>query len=227
MFEDFDKISICAEDFKIQDKTDSDDLAQKAEEIGKLERRKAEFKLQKYTAKHYLQLTDFENVGFPNNGDMLVAMSVGSFNAYTMILYAFKKYDQIEHLRITTFNMHQSVITALFQAFDDGKIKKLDILLSESVKFRMPKRFDQMLGEFDKHKATGRVRVKYNWNHSKIILIQAGDDKICITGSGNLSDNAQFEQYYISSGCADYDFFAQWIDKEFTGENKKRERILA
>ena len=208
------------------DNRDSDDLVDEAESRGDIGRRRAEKRLQKYTARHLLQLKDFASVGFPEQGEMSVIMSTGSFNAFTIIQQAFIDYVKIDRLMITTFNMHQDVISSLFRDFDSGKIGYLDIMLSESVKFRMPKRYAQMITEFDRRRHSGRIRVKFNWNHSKIILLQAGETKLCISGSGNLSDNAQFEQYYISNGCSDFEFFRDWIDREFDGENRKREKIL-
>jgi len=203
------------------------DVVDEAESRGDIGRRRAENRLQKYTARHLMQLKDFANVGFPERGEMSVIISTGSFNAFTIIQQALIDYVKIDRLMVTTFNMHQDVTTSLFRDFDSGKIGYLDIMLSESVKFRMPKRYTQMITGFDQRSHSGRIRVKFSWNHSKIILIQAGSTKLCISGSGNLSDNAMFEQYYISNGCSDFEFFRDWIDREFDGENRKREKILS
>ncbi len=67
------------------DNRDSDDLVDEAESRGDIGRRRAEKRLQKYTARHLLQLKDFASVGFPEQGEMSVIMSTGSFNAFTII----------------------------------------------------------------------------------------------------------------------------------------------
>jgi len=108
---------------------------------------------------------------------MSVIISTGSFNAFTIIQQAFIDYVKIDRLMITTFNMHHDVISSLFRDFDSGKIGYLDIMLSESVKFRMPKRYTQMITEFDQRRHSGRIRVKFNWNHSKNYITPGGRDE--------------------------------------------------
>jgi len=208
------------------DRRDSDELVDEAELRGDVKRGKALARLIKYRFVKQMQIANFSEIGLPDSGDAFIAITSGSFNAYTIVLYAINLFGHIDKLSVTTFDMHQDVISDIFHQFDVGNIGKLDLMLSESIKFRMPKRYIQMQECFDERKHTDRIRVKYNWNHSKIILIRIGNDRYCISGSGNLSDNAQFEQYLISHNLCDYDFFANWIDKDFEEERFKREKIL-
>jgi len=51
-----------------------------------------------------------------------------------------------------------------------------------------------------------QITVHYAWNHSKITLIETKGDFFVFEGSGNWSENAQFEQYLFFNYKALYDF---------------------
>jgi len=218
--------ALLCEDTAVIDRRDSDELVDEAEKRGDIARRKAESSRVAFHRQKCAQIAAFADIGLPEPGEMITAITTGSFNAYTIVLHAIAQFNSLQSLALASFNMHQDVIADLFDQFDSGHIERLDVMLSESVKFRMPKRFDQMIACHEERAHTGRVRVKFNWNHSKIILFEAAGNRYCITGSGNLSDNAQFEQYHLSCNLDEFDFFTDWLNREYAGTNRKRELIL-
>jgi len=208
------------------DRRDSDDLVKIAEQRGEVKRRPAISRRVRYHNQQCARIANFAEIGLPDPGAAYHIITTGSFNAYTIVLHTIAEFNHIEYAALATFNMHQDVIADLFDQFDQGYIRKMDIMISESVKFRMPKRWMQMIECFNARRDTHRVRVKFNWNHAKVILLKTAEHSYCITGSGNLSDNAQFEQYHITCDSPDYDFFAAWFESELTSENHKRELLL-
>lgn len=204
-----------------------DDMANETEteRKGDLKRRKALSRLMSYKRSQYAKIHRFDDIGFPAKNGRIVAITTGSFNTYTAITSLVEKGVIIDELTLTTYNMHQSVISDVFSLLSSGKVGKLSIMVSQAIKFLAPKRYEQLVEEIEACKGTN-ARVKLGWNHSKIALIKTKKDFYCITGSGNLSDNAQFEQYSITNIKEEYDFFKEWVDSEMKSENYKQEKIL-
>lgn len=50
-------------------------------------------------------------------------------------------------------------------------------------------------------------KVRYCRNHSKVILIRSGEDKIVVETSSNYNENPQIEQFCISNNKEVYDFY--------------------
>lgn len=50
-------------------------------------------------------------------------------------------------------------------------------------------------------------KVSYRRNHSKVILIRSGEDKIVVETSSNYNENPQIEQFCISNSKEVYDFY--------------------
>jgi len=63
---------------------------------------------------------------------------------------------------------------------------------------------------------------RFYWVHSKVHLIQCGDEKFVIDGSGNFSMNAQVEQYNIFNSEKLFDFDKEMCDSFFFGEKLRK-----
>lgn len=59
--------------------------------------------------------------------------------------------------------------------------------------------------------ARERATVSFGFNHSKILLAKTNKDHLCITGSGNFSENAYNEQYTICNDERIYTFYYDCI----------------
>lgn len=205
------------------DKRDSDDLVKEAEKSGRLNKIRSKKALIKYKKIHVKKLKNLKELTeLPKKGEQIRCITQGSFNAYTFITFIIEK-ENIEEMYLTTFNISDSVIEAVFSLFETEKINRLNIMLSESIKFRMPKRVEQLKRKYRKFKHTKRMRLKLNWNHSKIILLKTEKNYYVIEGSGNLSGNAQIEQYCIDNNKQIYDFHKSWMDDEFKSYEKREE----
>ena len=160
----------------------------------------------------------------PDKNNMIMAITQGQFNIFSALIMLQEKFGELDEVYLSTFNIKDNFIISLFKMLESQKIKKLRIMISDSISFRMPKRIELLK---EKVKETKKdVILKLNWNHSKIMLVKVKDIYFCMQGSGNLSDNAQIEQYTIYNNQKIYDFHKNWMDIEFSRNKKKREQIL-
>ncbi len=147
----------------------------------------------------------------PLTDEFFALWTLKSFNAFTIIPYMIKTIGTIDYLVLSTYSINSRIIDSLCKKIDQGNIKHVKIFVSDSLKNRMPKVVDHLTMMVN---AREQISVHYAWNHSKITLIEAGDGKYVFEGSGNWSENAQFEQYLFFNHAALYDFRLKCITND-------------
>lgn len=159
---------------------------------------------------NYLQMHDVrlqtlkELAGrLPNTGEFFALWTQKSFNAFTFIPFLIKEAKIIDNLVVTTYSINSRIIDSLCKKLDDGAINKINLVVSDSLKNRMPTVVDHLEAMAA---ARNRLQVHYSWNHSKITLASAGGNNYVFEGSGNWSENAQFEQYLLFNHKPLFDF---------------------
>jgi hypothetical protein len=115
-----------------------------------------------------------------------------SFNAFTFIPYIIKAAGIIDELHIATYSISIRIVDALMKLIEHGKVMRVDLLISDSLQYRLPRVHDHLQALTTNRK---EIVVRYAWNHSKIALIRVGDAHYGVEGSGNFGENAQHEQY--------------------------------
>ncbi len=140
----------------------------------------------------------------PSPGEIYFLWTVNSFNAFTFIPFILHELGTIDELILSTYSINIRIIDALIKLIDRGKILKVDIFISDSIKSRLPKVFDHLNALVMKRR--GVITVNYAWNHSKIALIRCGDSYFDIEGSGNWGENAQHEQYIFLNSRKVFEF---------------------
>ncbi|MEI6577709.1 MAG: hypothetical protein WCO63_16150 [Bacteroidota bacterium] len=140
----------------------------------------------------------------PNPGECFFLWTVKSFNAFTFIPYFVKEHKVIEELILSTYSISVRILESLTHLLERGKVEKIHILISDSIKFRLPKVQEQLALLCSQR--PGQFTVSYAWNHSKICLIKTPHGCFLVEGSGNFSENAQHEQYVFLNIQEVYDF---------------------
>lgn len=141
---------------------------------------------------------------FPQQDEFIALWTLKSFNAFTFIPYLIKELGKIDYLVISTYTINRRIIDSLTKKIDQGKIDHVKLFISDSLKYRMPKAVDHL--DMMIRARSPQISVHYAWNHSKITLVQCGNHFFTIEGSGNWSENAQFEQYIFFNNKRLYDF---------------------
>ena len=131
----------------------------------------------------------------PDEGEIFFMQTMSSFNAFTFV-ELISRLQFIEELHATTYSVSLSVLEALQEMQQLGRIGKINLLISDSMRQRNPKVCDALNAWAE---TDGNVTVIYTWNHSKVTLAKTEFGKFCIEGSGNWSKNAQYEQYIFTN----------------------------
>jgi hypothetical protein len=143
------------------------------------------------------------NGRLPGEGEIFFLWTLNSFNAFTFIPYMIKSNGNIEELIISTYSISTRILNALIHYIEKRKIEKCHIMISDSIKFRLPKVQEQILYYVGRNPA---FTVSYGWNHSKICLMGTRDGHFVVEGSVNFSENAQYEQYVFVNSSKIFEF---------------------
>lgn len=138
----------------------------------------------------------------PTEKEMFFLWTLKSFNAFTFIVYVIKHCGIINDLSLSTYSINDRILTSLVKWYDKGSIQNVNINISDSIKHRNPKIYDQLQSQIQNRS----INVDYTWNHSKITLMRSNDNHFVVEGSGNFSENAQHEQYLFANDKQLYDF---------------------
>lgn len=139
----------------------------------------------------------------PAENEAVFIWTLKSFNAFTFIPYCIEQFGHIDELSLSTYTISRKIMNTLVDLVDSGKLKQVHIFVSESLKFRMPDVVNQLSAVLP---SRPNFQIQYAWNHSKITCARCGDNYLVLEGSGNWSDNAQFEQYLLTNSKEVYEF---------------------
>lgn len=155
-----------------------------------------------------------EILRLPEKDEHFRLITHNAFNAFSWIDFLCDKFTSFEEVYITSYNFGEAPINILFEKFDSGIFEKLRLVISESIRFRMPKRFFQLKEGVEQRKDKN-LKMAGVWNHSKIILMRPklAEAYFVIEGSGNFSENAYIEQYSFDNSEQIYNFHRSWIDE--------------
>ncbi len=151
----------------------------------------------------------------PGPGECFFLWTVKSFNAYTFIPFFVKEHKVINELILSTYSISNRILESLTHLLEKGKVEKVHILISDTIKFRLPKVQEQLVTLCKQR--PGQFSVDYAWNHSKICLMLTPQGSFLVEGSGNFSENAQHEQYLFLNIKEVYEFRKQEIYGIITG----------
>ncbi len=138
----------------------------------------------------------------PLEGEIFCIWTLNSFNAFTFIPFMIKQQGKLEELIISTYSISSRILHSIINYLDKGRILKIHITISDSIKFRMPKVYEQL----EVLCRRPEFSASYTWNHSKVTLMKTSEGHFIVEGSGNFSENAQYEQYMFVQSERIYNF---------------------
>ena len=152
--------------------------------------------LSRYLLAHFQKLENVKrDLGrLPTPGEHFFLQSDKSFNAFTFIPFVAQK-EVVKYMYASTYSLSTKVIDAFMELHDKGLIEELTLLISDSMLKRNPKAMDYLQSV-----AATRANVKicFAWVHAKVTLLKTASHHYVIEGSGNWSENAQYEQYLFA-----------------------------
>jgi hypothetical protein len=147
-----------------------------------------------FLAMHDMKLQSLKELcgRLPESGEFFALWALKSFNAFTIIPYMISELNRIDYLVLSTYSISSRIVDALCKRIDQDKIGHVKIFISDSMKYRLPRVVDHLTKMTESRE---NITVHYAWNHSKVTLIEAAGKFFVFEGSGNWSENAQYEQY--------------------------------
>lgn len=161
----------------------------------------------KYLASHYQKISSLKDDlhRVPSQEEFFFLQSDTAFNAFTFIPMVAKLYP-IKHLYASTYSISRKVIEALIELHDKGEIEQITLLVSDSMIKRNPLVIGNLMAMAS---SRPNLTVLYAWVHAKVCLMQTHDSYFVVEGSGNWSENAQYEQYVFANNKGLFDFRMQ------------------
>jgi hypothetical protein len=158
----------------------------------------------KYLISHYQKVSSLENdlMRLPTPEEFFFLQTDTAFNAFTFIPLVAKVYV-IKELHASTYSISRKVVDALIEMHDKGQIERITLLVSDSMIKRNPLVIDNLM---IMAKSRPNMTVLYAWVHAKVCLLATHEHYYVIEGSGNWSENAQYEQYTFGNSKGLYDF---------------------
>jgi hypothetical protein len=170
----------------------------------------------KFLVFHFEKLKSLEEnlKRLPTPEEIFFLQSDNAFNAFTFIPFVAKQFP-IKELHASTYSISRKVIDALIEMHDRGMIEQITLLISDSMIKRNPTTIENLMAMAS---TRPNMKVLYAWSHAKVCLMKTHDFYYVIEGSGNWSENAQYEQYVLTNSKGVYDFRMEL----FTNSNLKK-----
>lgn len=164
-----------------------------------------------------------DKIKIPPKNAILAIRTQSQINAFSLFIQFIESYGKVDFLQIQTYTIGEETIFTLLELLNSGKIKQLQIIMTETAIFRLPKIYKLLKELFSNHE---RCNLCFYWVHSKVHLIKAGNDKFVIDGSGNFSMNAQVEQYNIFHSDEMFDFDYNLSETFYFGQKLRKKHEI-
>jgi len=159
----------------------------------------------------------------PKKNSVLSIRTQSQLNAFSIFLQFIEKYGVLDFLSIQTYTIDEKTIYTLLELLETKKILKLQIIMTETAIFRIPKIY-KLLKDLFQNKEN--CNLAFYWVHSKVHLLQCGNKKFVIDGSGNFSMNAQVEQYNIFHSDEMFDFDKDLCETFYFGQKLRKKHEI-
>lgn len=170
----------------------------------------------KFLVFHFEKLKSLEEnlKRLPTPEEIFFLQSDNAFNAFTFIPFI-ARHHPIKELFASTYSISRKVIDALIEMHDRGMVEQVTLMISDSMIKRNPTTIENLMAMAS---TRPNMKVLYAWSHAKVCLMKTHDNYFVIEGSGNWSENAQYEQYVLANSKGVYDFRMEL----FTNSNLKK-----
>lgn len=145
-------------------------------------------------------------------------LTTNRINMRTFLLWILQHSDDgvIDELIVSTYSVTNNTAVMFFSLFDSGKIKKASFIICGHLLRANNKAVIDFVDECRRRDIPVLIRN----NHSKILLAQCGRQNIALMGSGNFSENADIEQYFMIDDGRVFDFYRRALFEDYTVRGK-------
>lgn len=148
--------------------------------------------------------------GFPNKNEYLAIKTNGTSDCGSIFTYALNTWGEIEDMYLATWTISKANIKRLRDALDSGRLRKLTIVFSDTLKPANPALYAGLVGAM---KGRENVALKEVNSHAKTFSIKYKDQYITVSGSANWSENPRIENFLIINDENLYEHHKQWMSE--------------
>jgi hypothetical protein len=159
----------------------------------------------------------------PTRGETIHIVSNGSFDYWNFVPVCLRLLKKpAEEFYGSTWTMSRPNALQLLQLFDDRRIRKITLFSGLYFKRRESAAYATVASGLTDR----RQRFLCFENHTKIILLAAGHERIVIEGSANFTANPRVEQNTVTNDADLYDFHRSWMEDHLAKCLEKQKRRL-
>lgn len=144
--------------------------------------------------------------GFPKKNTYFAIKTNGTSDCGSIFSYALNSWESIDEMYLATWTISKQNISRLRLAIESGKLKKLTMVFSSTLKGANPALYASLVGSL---KQFENVNLKEINSHAKTFSITNGKDFLTVSGSANWSENPRIENFLLLN---DKDLFAHHKD---------------
>lgn len=162
----------------------------------------------RYVERHYALIDKLKEVGLPKPGEQFRLVTRRSFNAIQFLEYIASE-EKILDLKMAIYSINFNAAKILVALINDGRIKKVEILMS-NLRNKAHREKEEVIKQmFIEHP---RISLFFAQSHAKTFACRTskGNYYTC-EGSGNLAYNSRVEQYVIDNDKGLYEFSCSWM----------------
>lgn len=162
--------------------------------------------------KNKLKINHIEKIleELPLQDESLHIVSNRTFDYFNIIPRLIELANQnVDTFYFSTWTMsHQNVIS-IFEMFDQGIFKNIHALTGEYFKSRETAVYSILEMGIEERKQ----KLFSNKNHTKVTLLEIGDEHYVIEGSANFTANPRIENFIITNSKELFYFHKEWMDQ--------------
>ena len=148
--------------------------------------------------------------GFPSVNQYFAIKTNGTSDCGSIFSYALKEWEVIEDMYLATWTISKQNIKRLEEAVLSGRLKKLTMVFSSTLKAANPALYASLVGSL---KDFSNVKLKEINSHAKTFSITNGTDYLTVSGSANWSENPRIENFLILNDKNLFEHHKDWMSE--------------
>jgi hypothetical protein len=156
----------------------------------------------------------------PAEGESLHAIMTGLYDLLHLLVVLLQRFGSpCATLRVGTLSLSRRNVQELAALYDDGKVGRLDVLVSDFFRKHDDDIFAELVQEFH---ARGQ-RVAAARSHAKVVTMALEDGRrYVLEGSANLRTNHNLEQFCLARDSPLHGFYDTWLAGMVTAHEVRR-----
>lgn len=148
-------------------------------------------------------------MGLPEQGEVIHVVSNSQYDFFSLVVAAVETRNPVQEFYGSTWTMNMYNVRDLLSLLDTGSIEKCSILTGTYFKSRESSVYATLVTGLQKrgHRFNAFI------NHTKVVLMAAGNERYVFEGSANFTHNPRLENFIICNDPELYEFHQAWMEE--------------